>query len=232
MNEIEQEITNKKIKVGKKEFVLNAPIRCKICNTLIVGKLVKSNDRFFILHNNSNYSGAIYDDLKGFRYSWVFRIKNSSTSDGVELIESINNTDLCYDIKCNNGLYSLELLKVENYKVCNVNSKELFRIQKHPNCCGVGIAYDFCRSEGSTSKYLDLNENEYEFIKENISLLYGKTPLIAHLKLSQKHAVNFLEKIGFKKISEYVNPNSNNTIVVYQNLKEIINENLNPFKRG
>ena len=205
-----------------------------INGTKVKGKLSIKGKKYYFCQNKKK--GELPPDRFEYNFSWRFdKVDLNKLSQGV-VINKHNNTEadsskvgytyrelVSKHANCN---VNTQTIKFENKRIIQIDDDRfdiinpsvkpeisLFKMRNHPDCCGAIILFNFENSESHEySRYKNLSDDDYENIK---AFLRTNPAKLVHLSHKQVTAQAFVEKLGFKKMYEYTNPNSKNDIYVY-----------------
>ena len=197
--------------------IIEGSIKGKPC----VGRLsIKKKEMYFC---QNEHNGEPCKNKYGFKYSWVFHFESSGLFTDNVIITKVNNKDINIehiDLSITNNQIIFSHLIINKNEINIKKSITICNYKDHPDCCGSSILYNFDKSDKMEySRYKDIISNkEYlNALKSNFKSL-NKRDKIVHLAHFQTTAIKLIEILGFKKISEYENPNSNNMINIYNYL--------------
>lgn len=233
---MKENIKKKKcVAINGKKYYHKDDIEGTIYGSFVTGKLyIDKHDDLYFCQNDHSGNSTPNDNNLGYKFAWVFNIENGVPSNDV-VIHDVDYIKGHYSIR-NSVRSVLKSIKCENYFDLTLestiiikgndkpftgsnNSTSIFKYRNHPDCCGCKIAYNFFKNNEIT-----FTENDYNIILNKLKSIH--TPILAHLADHQKDAIAFVEKIGFKKLYTYKNPNSSNDVTLYQfELNNLINEN-------
>lgn len=228
-------ILYKNDKLGeRRKVILNKPAIVKLAGFKQKGLVIGLGGTLWFLRNESK-NETWYNSIPSLGYNSKYDIGNynadklryeTSSYSSSYLVTEITEVDInfneelniteyesdfsntyCYNFVPNPGQFQEAL-----YSRTSSRKLNLFKSQKHPDCCGVNILYNF--------RFEDLDEETYEmfkdvYLKDVKNMLMYKCPNIIHLASYQTQSQDFVKSLGAKAIYSYKNPNSKRIITVY-----------------
>jgi len=223
---------HKKIEITKKGLVIDGyvyKIGDKIIgfiqDTFIEGFLYISNNSdtqlFFLQNKKNGLKPNGYDslpkDLISLGMSWTFSIiNNNSFTDDVEIINYKKLSDKDDSITMDEMIQQVldSRITIDTYGYLLYKKTKLFKVSGFPDCCGSSILYSFPRNNERNINQL-LNENGIKVLNNYLIQKLASNKIVYLLKNKESESINFLiEKLNFKIVSEFINKNTKNEIVV------------------
>lgn len=194
-------------KIYRNKDICKVSIKNKAC---IAELELNSNGRFYLHQDEENgMRSPYYSPI--FKYSWTFSIISFRSNTG----ESFSDDIVIIDIATKEDIEYREKVKECTCDEKGIIYKEAYIIkwfkQAYPSCCGSIILHNIV-----IQNPLNLSSEQYSIIKKVFDTFSFKLNFNCILRKDyQIDEIKFLtEKLGFRIIDEFKNPNSENILQI------------------